>query len=111
MTKRFWRARLATLIIAVAAAAIVSVAGARQKSSAPIARGHFEVTEATIAEAHAAMRTGKLTSHQLVEEYLRRIRAYDQSTRLNAIVLVNPNALAEADKVDQEFKRTGKMRP
>ncbi len=57
------------------------------------------------------MRAGKLTSRQLVEEYLRRIRTYDQPTRLNAIVLVNPNALAEADKLDQEFKRTGKMRP
>lgn len=86
-------------------------ASARQKSAASIGRGNFQIMEATIAEAHAAMRAGKLTSHQLVEEYLRRIRAYDQSTRLNAIVLINPNALAEADKLDQEFKRTGKMRP
>src|SRR5579864_1729106 len=111
MTSRFWHARSALLIIALVATAIVSALGAQQKSAAAGARGHFEITEATIAEAHAAMRAGKLTSRQLVEDYLRRIRAYDQPTRLNAIILVNPNALAEADKLDQEFKRTGKMRP
>lgn len=74
-------------------------------------RGKFEVTETTIAETQAAIRAGKVTCHQLVESYLKRIRAYDQSTGLNAIVVVNPDALAEADKLDQEFKRTGKLRP
>src|ERR1019366_920801 len=92
-TNRVWRERLALLF------------------AAAIGRGNFEITEATIAETHAAMRAGKLTCRQLVEGYLRRIRAFDQPTRLNAIVVVNPNALAEADKLDQEFKRTGKMRP
>ncbi|MBL8188892.1 MAG: amidase, partial [Acidobacteria bacterium] len=57
------------------------------------------------------MRSGKLTARQLVEAYLKRIDVYDQSTKLNAIVIVNPNALAEADKLDAEFKRTKKMRP
>ncbi len=71
----------------------------------------FEPTEATIADIHRAMRSGKLTTHQLVEAYLKRIAAYDQSTKLNAIVIVNPNALAEADKLDAEFKRTKKLRP
>ncbi len=71
----------------------------------------FNAIEATISEIHAAMRAGQLTSRQVVETYLKRIAAYDQSTRLNAIILVNPNALAEADKLDEEFKRTGKLRP
>jgi amidase len=126
MTNGIWRARLMLLFATIAAAVVgpvgahVSVLGdvessqnasAQKKTSVAVrARGHFEIIEATIAEAHAAMRVGKLTSRQLVEEYLRRIRAYDQSTRLNAIVVLNPNALAEADKLDQEFKRTGKMR-
>lgn len=113
MTKQIQRGRLTLLVAAMLAATVgatvVGRTAAQQKSVA--SGGHFEITEATIAEAHAAMRAGKLTSHQLVERYLRRIRAFDQPTRLNAIVLVNPNALAEADKLDQEFKRTGKMRP
>jgi len=71
----------------------------------------FEPSEATIAGIHQAMRAGKLTCRQLVEAYRTRISAYDQSTKLNAIVIVNPNALAEADKLDAEFKRTKKLRP
>jgi amidase len=71
----------------------------------------FEPTEATIADIHRALRSGKLTCRQLVATYLKRIDAYDQSTRLNAIVIVNPQALAEADKLDAEFKRTKKLRP
>jgi Asp-tRNA(Asn)/Glu-tRNA(Gln) amidotransferase A subunit family amidase len=74
-------------------------------------RGKFEVTETTIAETQAAIRAGKVNCHQLVEAYLKRIRAYDQTTGLNAIVVVNPDALADADRLDQEFKRTGKLRP
>jgi amidase len=71
----------------------------------------FEPYEATIAEIHQAMRSGKITCRQLVEFYLKRIKAYDQSTKLNSIVIVNPQALAEADALDQEFKRTRKLRP
>jgi amidase len=71
----------------------------------------FEPYEATIAEIHQAMRSGKITCRQLVEFYLKRINAYDQSTKLNSIVIVNPQALAEADKLDEEFRRTGRLRP
>lgn len=71
----------------------------------------FEVTETTIAKALEAIRTGKVTCRQLVEAYLRRIQAYDQRTRLNAIVVVNPEALADADRLDQEFARTHTLRP
>lgn len=74
-------------------------------------RSSFEVTETTIAGTQAAIRAGKVTCRQIVEAYLKRIHAYDQPTGLNAIVIVNPNALAEADRLDQEFKRTGKLRP
>src|SRR5215467_5735333 len=74
-------------------------------------RAKFEVTETTIAETQAAIRAGKVTCRQLVEAYLKRIRAYDQPTGLNALVVINPDALAEADRLDQEFKRTGKLRP
>ncbi|HET9741996.1 MAG TPA: amidase family protein [Terriglobales bacterium] len=75
------------------------------------AQGRFEVTETTIAQTQAAIRSGKTTCRQLVEAYLQRIQAYDQPTGLNAIVTINPNALADADRLDREFKRTGKLRP
>src|SRR5215469_16243113 len=70
--------------------------------------GKFEVTETTIPRVLEAIRTGKVTCRQLVEAYLRRIEAYDQPTHLNAIVIVNPEALADADKLDREFAQTRK---
>jgi amidase len=75
------------------------------------AQTSFEVTETTIAKTQAAIRAGKVTCRRLVEAYLQRIRAYDQTTGLNSIVVINPNALADADQLDREFKRTGKLRP
>ena len=71
----------------------------------------FPVVETTISEIHHAMLAGRLTSRVLVETYLKRIEAFDQPTKLNAIVVVNPDALRTADELDQEFRRTKKMRP
>ena len=71
----------------------------------------FPVVEITIAEIHRAIRKGKLTCQELVGIYLKRIEKFDQSTKLNAIVVVNPNALKRAEELDEEFKRTKKLRP
>src|SRR5262247_4214501 len=71
----------------------------------------FELNETTIADIHQAIRSGKISCHQLVEAYLKRIEAYDQSTKLNSIVIINPQAIAEADRLDEEFKKTRKLRP
>ncbi len=97
--------RVFELLLACAVACLALASAQAQSSS------RFEVTETTIAETQAAIRAGKVTCHQLVESYLKRIQAYDQATGLNSIVVINPNALAEADRLDREFKRTGKLRP
>ncbi|MEO2160440.1 MAG: amidase family protein, partial [bacterium] len=75
------------------------------------AKTQFNIMETTIAKVHHAFENGGLTARQLVQMYLDRIEAYDQSTKLNAIVVVNPNALNKADELDAEFKKTGKLRP
>jgi len=71
----------------------------------------FTVEEATIAGIHHAIRSGKMTCRQLVEHYLKRIETYDQPLKLNAIVVVNPYAMKRADELDEEFQRTGRLRP
>jgi Asp-tRNA(Asn)/Glu-tRNA(Gln) amidotransferase A subunit family amidase len=71
----------------------------------------FQIEETTIAQIHLAMREGKISSRRLVEHYLKRIEKYDQSTNLNAIVVINPKALERAAELDDEFRRTGKLRP
>lgn len=54
------------------------------------------------------MHAGELSCRRLVQMYLDRIAAYDkQGPALNAIVLVNPNALALADALDARFAQSG----
>ena len=72
----------------------------------------FRVEETSIADVHAAMREGRLTCRALVEQYLRRIEAYDKNgPALNAIVVVNPAALRVADSLDARFRREGLTGP
>ena len=71
----------------------------------------FEVTEASIEDVQGALKRGDCTCEQVVEAYLARIAAYDQPTKLNAIVVTNPKALETARQLDAEFRHTGKMRP
>jgi amidase len=65
----------------------------------------FRIEETTIARIHAAMRAGQLSCRELVQQYLRRIEAYDKNgPELNSIVVLNPDALKEADEMDRQFK-------
>jgi Asp-tRNA(Asn)/Glu-tRNA(Gln) amidotransferase A subunit family amidase len=70
----------------------------------------FQVQEATISDIHKAFEAGTCSCEQLVTNYLNRIRTYDQSTKLNSIVVTNPEALATARQLDQEFARTKQLR-
>jgi amidase len=80
-------------------------------SHAAVAAKKFELMEATVADVHAAYQAHELTSHQLVQMYLDRIRAYDHNgPAIDCIVTVNPKALEEADKLDAEFAKTGKFK-
>jgi amidase len=68
--------------------------------------------EATIADIHAAIRAKDLTCRQLVQMYLDRIQAYDKTgPSLNAIVVINPNALTTADELDARFAQSGFFGP
>ena len=70
----------------------------------------FEITEATIAGVHDAIFAKKISCRELLGFYLKRIDAYDKSgPSLNSIILINPKALDEADKLDDVFRKTGKL--
>ncbi|HSB54774.1 MAG TPA: amidase family protein, partial [Gemmatimonadales bacterium] len=64
------------------------------------------VVEATIPELQAALRSGRITSRELVLQYLARIATYED--KLNAVITVNPRALEEADALDRERQAAGK---
>jgi amidase len=74
----------------------------------------IEVTEVSIAELRAALETGRTTAVELVRAYLARIDAYDgpeTPTRLNAVVVRNPDALKEAEASDARRARGETLGP
>jgi len=72
----------------------------------------FHLAEASITDIHEAMQAGTLTCHSLVQQYLDRIAAYDKrGPAVNAMLYMNPQALQQADAMDQEFQRTRKLKP
>jgi len=96
------------MILPTLLAAMLLAFGGGALPAAP-SRG-FRLEEATIAQIHAEMLAGRLTARGLVEGYLARIAAYDKrGPAINAIIVINPEALARADELDTELRRTGKL--
>ncbi|MFJ5956972.1 amidase [Paenarthrobacter sp. NPDC092416] len=61
----------------------------------------FDVVEASIAQLREALEAGEVTSVELTQAYLDRIDAYDRNgIKLNALVVMNPQALADARASD-----------
>ncbi len=72
--------------------------------------GNFQLMEATISQIHTAMLAGELTCRELTEAYLARIEAYEKKgPAINAIILVNPRALEEADRLDAALREKGAL--
>ncbi len=67
----------------------------------------FTVVEASISDMRTAMEQKRVTSRELVNQYLIRIAIYDHTLR--AAITVNPNALKEAEQLDRE-RAQGKIR-
>jgi len=96
---------LSTLFLTAAVLCSIQGCGTlHQKEQVP-------VVEMTVAQAHQAMKQGTLTALDLVDAYISRIRNFDKKTGLNAIIMINPDAREQAIELDEEFARTGKLRP
>lgn len=79
-------------------------------AASALARAAYPVEEATVAELEDAYRQGKVTAREVTQAHLDRIAAYDRmGPALGAVIVVNPQALAEADALDAKFKATGKL--
>jgi amidase len=82
-------------------------------AAAPAQRGRaasgqsFSVVEATIPQMQRALKEGRVTSRELVQQSLMRIALYED--KLNAVMTINPNALKEAEDRDRE-RAQGKVR-
>ena len=63
----------------------------------------IDVVEVTIAQIQDEIRSGRTTCRLVVQAFLDRIETYDEAT-VNAITVVNPNALARADEIDEAVR-------
>jgi amidase len=82
-------------------------------SLSPTARAaSFDLSTATVADINAAFDAGTLTSEKLTQLYLARIEAYDKAgPKINAVITLNPDALATARALDAERKTKGPRSP
>lgn len=103
--QRFTLAALGAVVL------LVPVAGCSSSTPAPQPKA-FHLIEATVDDIHNAYKAGELTARQLTRLYLNRIEAYDKNgPKINAVIALNPDALADADKLDARFKASGLVGP
>jgi Asp-tRNA(Asn)/Glu-tRNA(Gln) amidotransferase A subunit family amidase len=69
----------------------------------------IDVSELTISKIHSAYKQKEFSSTQLVQSYLDRIRTLDST--INSITTINTKALIIAKQLDEEFTKTGVLRP
>ncbi|MGZ6038235.1 MAG: amidase [Phenylobacterium sp.] len=95
---------LKTLMAAAALTALLAPAAVAQPAASPLS------PFASAAEQQAAMRAGTTTSEAIVQADLARIADLDRKgPRLNAVIALNPHALADARKLDAE-RKAGRVR-
>jgi len=100
----WWVVDTRRLLIAVLVASTgATLAAQRGKRGSP----SFQLIEASISDIRTALEHHRITSVELVTQYLVRIATYEDL--LHAALAVNPNAIKEAAERDQERSR-GRVR-
>ena len=92
------------LLIALLLAPLAAQAGPKDKDK------DFPFLEATVAQLQFEMAHGRLTSEKLTRAYIKRIEELDQSSPetglgVNAIIELNPDAIAMAKEMDAKRRR------
>lgn len=99
--------RLRPTLAALAATALL-LAPVHRPLRAQSGRSGFRIEETTVAAIHAALRARTISCRALVQRYLDRIDAIDKrGPAINALVTINPAALATADSLDAVQARGG----
>ena len=70
---------------------------------------NIDIKEITIADIHKAFEKGDYNSQLLISAYLKQIELYD--AKINAITVLNPDAIEIAKKLDEEYQKTRILRP
>jgi amidase len=91
---------------------VLAESASRFEAAAPVQPLRtFELDEITITELQNGMKSGKYTALSLTKKYLQRIQEIDkQGPAVNAVIEINPDALAIATALDRERKQKGSSR-
>ena len=101
---RSFPAHVAIGAITVLTCLSAPVAAQRKPTAAP---PPLSVVEASLADLRTALAQKRTTSREIVQQYLARIATYED--KINAVITVNPQALAIADSLDRE-RAAGRIR-
>jgi len=83
-----------------------------EEIAAAVASAPTELNEATIAELQDMMTKRRLSATELTEYYISRINALDRrGPKVNAILELNPDAIAIAEALDKERRTKGPRGP
>lgn len=75
-------------------------------------RAESQIEEATIGELQSGMESGRENAVSLTQKYLHRIESIDKhGPKLNAVIELNPDAIAIARELDAERKAKGPRGP
>ena len=99
--------KLSATTLLTAAAFVLSACERPAAPEQTEARPPFNVVEASIPDIQKAMAEGRVTSEEIVKQYLIRIATYENV--INAAIAVNPRALEQARRLDEE-RKAGKIR-
>lgn len=84
---------------------VLSLSSCQQENSSK----KIDLEELSIDEIHSAYKNGTYTSRDLVAAYITAIS--EKNDEINALTIINPEALEIAEELDEEFQKTGKLRP
>ena len=89
--------------LAAIAMALAAPAAAQQGDAARLPPLALKVAEKSVDELQAMLARGELTSAQLTEAYLERIRQLDrEGPKLRSVIALNPQAMTQARKADRD---------
>jgi len=104
------KGQLITFVLLVGILSFTTACKTETNNSTEVSMPDFQFEEVTIAELQKGYNNSDFTIVQVVQSYLDRIEDIDQNgPQLNAIIQVNPDAIAIAEQLDKELKE-GKSR-
>lgn len=110
MNRRSFIKASSVVSVSTTVAACASPTTAHTEDKSTPFKDEFALNELTIHDLQQKMQSGEYTAEAITQLYLDRIEAIDKKgPRLNAVIEINPDALAMAKKLDQE-RKAGKVR-